>query len=85
MNNQVKVKNTAKVRAHQLENKVVEILGQRSGKVYFSKLGDTTQSKVYSIENEAFATHFEFVGDTDQIHTLSVDIFEKIRKNVMRF
>lgn len=74
--------NTSKIRNHGLLDSKIDLLGVKSGKVYF-KSGKDQNEKIFSIEAEALSRHF--VMESSQVPEIDSAVYEQIRSKTIRF
>jgi hypothetical protein len=80
-----KAKNTTKARKYNLEEAIVELIGEKSGLVVFKYVKSKDVSEFYSIEEEAFDKYFEFKFSLDALPKIELENWNIIKSQLKKF
>lgn len=80
-----KAKNTTKARKYNLEEAIVELIGEKSGLVVFKYVKSKDVSEFYSIEEEAFDKYFEFKFSLSALPKIEVEYWSTIKSQIKKF
>jgi len=83
--NTAKAKNTAKARKFNLEDAIVELVGEKSGLVIFKYVESKETFDLYSIEEEAFEKYFDFKFSLKSLPKIEAELWSIIKSNVKKF
>jgi len=80
-----KVKNTSKARKFNLEDRIVELVGEKSGLIIFKFAISKDLTEYFSIEEEAFANNFEFKNNIKLLPRIEGEKWISIKPLVKKF
>jgi len=80
-----KAKNTSKARKFNLEEAIVELVGEKSGLVIFKYVKSNEVTELYSIEEEAFERNFDFNFSLQSLPKIDTEKWKEIKGALRKF
>jgi len=81
----IKVINTERVRKHQLIDKNLQLIGERSGLLILKVLDTKNEITYFSVDSQTINKHFKCDFDLASVPALDKEIWNSIKERLMRF
>jgi len=81
----IKVINTERVRKHQLIDKNLHLIGERSGLIILKVVDLMNENTYYSVDNQTIIKHFKCDFDLSSIPAIEKEVWNSIKEKIIRF